>query len=255
MQPSVWALAVGLWVVGSDGQAWAAGVDRDTLLSEAPATPDPRTVRISQSSAVSSSSPDEGSDGPTLGLTAAVMWTPLEHLAGDVGGYYQDGVFGPSARVRFQFLNQDAHGVDMAAGLRIKVVGFNSHPDQDAPHELEGLLALGRREGRWRWMVNTVMGAELGDDPGRDAECKAFAGYNIQPTVRVGLDGRLQAEFVDETGPHVPSLNDMAFAAGPAIAWMALETLEVQALVGASKPLGDTATTGVAAQLVLALDL
>src|SRR3954463_1328878 len=91
------------------GPALSAGLDRDGLLTEAPATPDTGNVRITG-----------GGEGQVVGsaagtVNASVMWTPIEHLAGDGGGYFlSEGTFGPSARLRYQFLNQASHGIDLA---------------------------------------------------------------------------------------------------------------------------------------------
>src|SRR5690349_13558724 len=125
------------------GPALAAGLDRDGLLTEAPATPDTGNIRISG-----------GGEGQVAGaaagtVNATVMWTPVEHLAGDVGGYFlSEGTFGPSARLRYQVLNQASHGLDLALGTRYKWIGFTLNPNV-GPHrgELELLVAAGRKLG------------------------------------------------------------------------------------------------------------
>src|SRR3979409_391938 len=87
---------------------WADGLDRDALLTEAPATPKAGTVRVTGSGggATQGDNPGTGSGG----LDASILWAPINHLAADVGGYFQDGAVGPSARARYQFLNQADHG-------------------------------------------------------------------------------------------------------------------------------------------------
>src|SRR3954470_4868388 len=134
--------------------ALSAGLDRDGLLTEAPATPDTGNIRISG-----------GGEGQVVGaaagtVNATVMWTPIQHLAGDVGGYFlSEGTFGPSARLRYQVLNQASHGVDLALGTRYKWIGFTLNPNV-GPHrgELEFLVAAGRKLGPIDLALNGVVG-------------------------------------------------------------------------------------------------
>ena len=113
--------------------ASAQGLDRDTLLTDAPAVPPVGTVRLAGAGVAT-----EKSDSSSSSLTGSVGWTPIQNLHGDVGAYFQSGAQGPAARVRYQLLNQFAHGLDLAGGMRFKTVGF--HPDQG---EVEFLLRVG----------------------------------------------------------------------------------------------------------------
>ena len=45
------------------------------------------------------------------GLLQLFLSTPSDH---DVGAFFQVGAQGPAARVRYQFLNQVAHGLDLS---------------------------------------------------------------------------------------------------------------------------------------------
>src|SRR4051812_1708215 len=104
----------------SAGSAAAAGLDRDTLLTDAPAVPDRGTVRLTGGVIGTS---DEQGVGGTQGqarISGSIQWTPVQNLAGDVGAYYQVGAQGPSARIRYQFLNQDSHWLDLSGGVRFK---------------------------------------------------------------------------------------------------------------------------------------
>src|SRR5437660_10046769 len=95
--------------------ARAEGMDRDSLLSEAPAVPSKGTVRIS---GVTTGTSDEGGVNGTQGqanITGSIVWTPVEKLAGDVGMYWQVGANGPSARVRSQILSQALPRLDVPA--------------------------------------------------------------------------------------------------------------------------------------------
>jgi len=230
--------------------ALAAGLDRDGLLAEAPATPDTGNVRISGGGR------GEVAGGGSGQVSATVMWTPVQHLSADVSGaYLSDGSFGPTARVRYQLLDQTTHGLDLSVGARFKYVGFSTNPaTSGGPSELELLVAGGRKFGALDVVVNAVVGTEVGD-PGKDAELKAFVGYHLLDSLRVGVDSRVQAEFVDEAGTKVPDFaNDVALIAGPAASWLVTPKVQVQALVGAFKGRGDP-VVGAGGQLLLAIDL
>jgi hypothetical protein len=227
------AILAVLLVVSS---ASAAGLDRDTLLTDAPAVPDKGTVRVTGGlTGTSDSAGVDNVQGQAVG-TAAIQWTPFDRFAADVSAYFQIGQQGPSARVRYQILKQADQGIDLAAGVRFKTVGF--HPDQG---EVELILAGGRRWGRFELVVNAVVGFETAEGGGKDGEIKAFAGYRLGESVRVGIDERLQAELGDdeeEAAPAVgtPSVRDYDLTVGPALSWMITRELQLQALVGMAQP-------------------
>lgn len=250
MSPSKTLAAAAFLLSFLSGPALAAGLDRDGLLTEAPATPSAGNVRVSGGGSGQVASGTSGS------VSATVMWTPLEHLAGDVGGYFQsEGTFGPSARVRYQLLNQSSHGIDLAVGTRYKWLGFSINPNVGGHRgELELLVAGGRKFGPLDVALNGVVGFEVGED-GKDAELKGMVGYNLWDGLRLGVDTRFQAEFQDPTGVKVPDFtNDVALIGGPSVSWMVTPQVEIQALAGGFKGRGDP-VVGYGGQLVLAVDL
>jgi len=223
----------------------AQGIDRDGLLSEAPAVPRRGTVRLS---GVTTGTTDEGGVNGTQGqanISGSIMWVPVENLAGDVGMYWQVGANGPSARVRYQILSQSITGIDVSAGARFKTVGFN--PNQG---EVELLLLAGRRFGNIELVVNGVFGFETGGESGKDVEAKAFAGYRFNENLRAAIDGRIQVEVREEEaappvlGPAVPAGRDYDLTVGPAVSWIVagnvggdmFHNLQVQGLVGVAQP-------------------
>src|SRR5438128_657604 len=207
--------------------ASAEGLDRDTLLTDAPAVPPVGTVRLSGAGVAT-----EKSDSSSSSFTGSVGWTPIANLHGDVGAYFQSGAQGPAARVRYQLFNQFAHGLDLAGGVRFKTVGF--HPDEG---EVEFLLAAGRRFGRFEVVLNGVFGVETGGQNGKDIEAKAFAGWRLSEAIRAGIDGRLQAEIQDEARPATTATGrDYDLTAGPAVSWMVSRTFQLQALFGVAQP-------------------
>jgi hypothetical protein len=229
------SLAATLFFVAS--AASAQGLDRDTLLTDAPAVPAVGTVRVTGSGTAT-----EKSDSSSSSIAGSIGWTPIANLSADVGAYFQSGAQGPAARVRYQVLNQSAHGVDAAGGVRFKTVGF--HPDQG---ELEFLLAAGRTFGHFEVVLNGVFGVETGGENGKDIEAKAFAGWRFTPALRAGIDSRLQAELEDEGAappiPGTPTVRDYDLTVGPAISWMVTRTFQLQALVGLAQPKKTNLTT------------
>ena len=212
--------------------AAAQGLDRDTLLTDAPAVPAVGTVRVTGAGVATQNSDNGATPQGSSSFTGSIGWTPIANLHADVGAFFQVGAQGPAARVRYQILNQAAHGLDMATGVRFKTVGF--HPDQG---EVEFLLAAGRRFGHFELVLNGIFGVETGGENGKDVEAKAFAGWRFNEALRAGIDGRLQAEIEDEATPATPPTGrDYDLAAGPAVSWMVTRTFQVQALVGVAQP-------------------
>jgi hypothetical protein len=224
-------------LVLSAGVARAEGLDRDTLLTEAPAVPNAGTVRVTGSAnGQASGAADTGSTG---GVSGNILWAPFNRVAGDVGLYQQGPDSGPTVRLRFQLLKQSDVGLDLAIGARFKKFGFFKKQTGSPNGEFEYLIALGKSFGHFDAMLNGVVGFEAGG-PGSDIEGKAFLGYRIIPGVRAGLDGRLQAEYKDEKGTKSPDFtNDVNLFTGPAVSWLMWhDTLQLQALAGVAKPKG-----------------
>lgn len=220
------------------------GIDRDTLLTDAPATPDVGTVRVS--GATSGQGPAAAGGVSSGSVSGSIGFTPFRHLSADVGGYYQGGATtasGPSARVRYQFLSQSEAGLDVSAGLRFKTVSFGS-PDRAG--EVEMLLAAGRRIGRFDLALNGVFGVETGGGTGKDLEVKGFAGYNVTEAIRAGVDSRLQVEVGDAAPAATPAVGrDFELTAGPAVSWLVTRKVQLQALAGVTAPKGSTRTAPV----------
>src|SRR5437764_507654 len=78
-----------LLLVLAASAAGAQGLDRDTLLTDAPAVPQQGTVRVTGGLAATSDKSGIGNTQGQAQLTGNIQWTPLQNLAGDVGAYYQ----------------------------------------------------------------------------------------------------------------------------------------------------------------------
>ena len=212
--------------------ARAQGIDRDSLLTDAPAVPEKGTLRVSGGATATQNSDNGATQAGSSSISGSIGWTPVKNLHVDVGAYAQVGAQGPAARVRYQFLSQDWAGLDLAGGLRFKTVGF--HPDKG---ELEMLIAAGRKFGQFELVLNGVFGVETGGESGKDIELKGFAGYRFNEAIRAGIDSRLQSEVQDEAHPaQTPTGRDYDLTAGPAVSWMLTRTIQFQALVGVAQP-------------------
>jgi hypothetical protein len=221
--PSSCRFAVAVLALAFSVPAFAAGLDRDTLLTEAPAVPDPGVVRVTGgANGQPSGAPDSGSTG---GISANILWAPINRVAGDVGLYLQGPDSGPTARLRVQILKQRDVGIDLAIGVRFKELGFFKKEGGGSPNgEFEYLLALGRSFGRLDVMLDGVIGFD----------------YRVLPELRIGADFRLQAEYKDEDGYKTPDFaNDCDLFTGPAASLLVLnDKLQLQALIGIAKPKG-----------------
>jgi hypothetical protein len=225
--------------------ARADGIDRDSLLTDAPAVPNQGTVRVTGGATGVSSSAPAGSNTGNSSVSGSIGWTPVQNLGGDVGAYSQVGSSGGvSARVRYQFLSQASSGLDLSGGLRFKTVSWHSSafPAADNHGEVEMLVAAGRRFGKFELVLNGVFGVETGGAGGKDIEAKGFAGYRFSDEVRAGLDSRLQAE---DAGSKPPGSRDYDLTAGPAVSWLLTKNVQLQALVGVAQPKKTTITSPV----------
>ena len=232
------------------GAARADGLDRDTLLTDSPAVPNAGTVRVTGGATGSSSdATSTGGNTGTSGISGSVGWTPIANVSGDVGAYTQIGASGGvSARARYQILSQSRAGLDLSAGVRFKTVSWHasSAPRTDSNGEIEMLVAAGRRFGKFELVLNGVFGVETGGGGGKDIEVKGFAGWRFNEAVRAGLDSRLQAEVSDtEAAGAAQRGRDYDLTAGPAVSWMLMKNLQVQALVGVAQPKKTDLTTPV----------
>jgi hypothetical protein len=210
--------------------AHAQGLDRDSLLTDAPATPVKGTVRVTGSGA-GTTTDASGANNGSGSVTGTISYTPFEHFSADVGAYFQAGAQGPSARVRYQFLTQEKFGVDLSGGVRFKTVGF--HPDNG---EVEMIVAAGRKLGRFELVLNGVFGVGTGGGGGKDLEVKGFAGYRFSEAVRAGIDSRMQTEVSDEANAGPKFGRDYDLTSGPAVSWMVTRAIQLQGLVGVAQP-------------------
>lgn len=98
----------------------------------------------------------------------------------------------PTVGARVQALSQHDHGLDLSIGLFYKPEGFT-----EGEGEVEAVVALGRRFGRFGLIGNVA----YGQDPEareRDGEARIAALYTLGSRVELGLDSRLRFDLGTE---------------------------------------------------------
>src|SRR3989442_10544195 len=115
-------------VAAFSSAASAEGLDRDTLLTDAPAVPAVGTVRLTGAGVATQNTDNGATPTGSSSFMGSIGWTPIANLHGDRGAYFQVCGQGPAARIPYHLLNQFSHGLDLATGIRSKTDGV--HPDQ-----------------------------------------------------------------------------------------------------------------------------
>jgi hypothetical protein len=220
----------------------AADPARDTLLVDAAAVPRAGTVRLGLGGGASGG----GDTAGTANLGASVLYAFLPGLAAGLSGYSEGGAFSPSATLRWQLLEQDSQGVNLAALVRYKSVGF-----VPSAAEVEASLNVGRTLGRFELLADGVFGKGIRGDTGADVEGKLSAGWNATEAVRLGADARLQAELADDEASPSPG-RDFDLLAGPT-ASVVIQSVQLQALAGVAAPRRSLAV-GPAAMALASID-
>src|SRR2546428_10960047 len=88
-------------VVAFASAASAEGLDRDTLLTDAPAGPAVGTVRLTGAGVASQNTENGAAPTGSSSFMGSIGWTPIGHLHGDVGAYLPGGAEGPACRMRY----------------------------------------------------------------------------------------------------------------------------------------------------------
>jgi len=225
----------GAWVL-DDG-------DRVFLIGEQAATQAPGSLRLGtreQLEAVRGSGngflADAYADFAPLGwLTVGAT---ASYGAQDRGGTNE---VSPTAYAKAQFLRQEQAGVNLAAEVQYKQVGFSPF-EGDGEAELEGMLLADRRFGRVAVTANAVFGASL-KGAERDAELKAAVGYYARENLLVGVDALARVDLTP-AGQQAAIGRSYEVVGGP-MATLKLDRVTLAALVGASAPMHASGTGGV----------
>jgi hypothetical protein len=129
-------------------------------------------------------------------LEALADVTLIGPVAARVGAMYghTSASFRPTIGLRVQALKQEAFGVDLGLGGFYKPEGFT-----EAEGEIEVMVMVGRRFGRFSTFANLV----YGQDPEaveRDGELRMGALYAISSPLQAGFDARLRFDLGSEEG-------------------------------------------------------
>ena len=141
----------------------------------------------------------------------------------------------PTAYAKVQFLRQSENGVNMAAAVNVKKIGF-SRPTDTNPNdgEIEAWLLADKRIGRVVLSANGVFGKSF-SAPDSDAELKLSAGYYVLRNLVVGLDamGRYDTSF--DGGPQ-DGTRYSEFTGGAMVTWK-VQNFSMSALAGLAAPM------------------
>src|SRR3954447_18295349 len=74
--------------------ASAQGLDRDTLLTDAPAVPAAGTVRVSGAGIPTQNTDNGATPTGSSSFTGSIGWSPIANLHADVGAFFQVGAQG-----------------------------------------------------------------------------------------------------------------------------------------------------------------
>jgi hypothetical protein len=151
----------------------------------------------------------------TLEGTAEV--TLVGPLAARVGVLYADhpNALRATGGLRIQALSQADQLIDMSVGAFYRPEGFT-----EAEGEVEAVLALGRRFGRFNTFTTLVYGQDP-EGAERDGELRLAGLYLFNARLQAGLDSRLRFDLGSEPGKRrAEGGSHYDFVAGPALSYL-----------------------------------
>lgn len=171
-------------------------------------------------------------------IDQSVELVPLQHLSLRVTAEWSTNAgFKPSAQAKYQFLNQQSHGVNMAVGVKYKTEGFDP-----SGSEVEGILAAGRSFGRMLATANLVFGQGVGEAHDQDLEGHLSGGYQISDQLLAGVSARYKFALTEAAEG---SARPMELIAGPVVAYN-MGWVDASLQGGVYVPKGDVPVGGIA---------
>lgn len=101
------------------------------------------------------------------------------------------GALRPGGGLRVQALSQDKHWLDLTVAVLYRAEGFT-----EAEGEIEGVIALSRRVGRWGVFANLVYGQDPEGNE-RDGEVRLATLYDLGE-LSLGVDARVRVALGEE---------------------------------------------------------
>jgi hypothetical protein len=154
---------------------------------------------------------------------------------GTIGDPATQNVVSPTVYGKVQFLEQRSAGVNLAAAVNFKKIGFgaltDAHPNGG---ELEGQIIVDRRLGDVSLTANFIFGKSF-DVPDADAELKLSAGYFLLPNLIVGLDTITRYDASFDGGP-MDGTRYWEFTGGGIATWK-VDRILLSLLAGVSAPM------------------
>jgi hypothetical protein len=141
----------------------------------------------------------------------------------------------PTAYVKAQFLRQATSGVNLAAAVNVKKIGF-SRPTDTNPNdgEIEAQLLVDKRIGQLTFAANGIFGKSF-SAPDSDSELKLSAGYFLLNNLVVGLDCITRYDTSFDGGPK-DGTRYVEFTGGAMVTWK-VGNFALSALAGIAAPM------------------
>ena len=188
-------------------QVLSSEADRMFPLSESAAVPGTffRAHTVGQAST--------GASAFSVGQSVELV--PVQRLSLRVTAEFnsRDG-FTPTAQAKYQFLSQEAQGVNLSGGLRFKQVGFIG-----GESEAEAFVSAGRSFGRFLASANAVGGQSLYNANERDVEGHLSLGYQPTDRMLLGVTGRYKQSLLPASEAVLPGQRSFEFIAGPVVGY------------------------------------
>jgi hypothetical protein len=161
---------------------------------------------------------------------------------GTIGDPAVQNVMAPTAYAKAQFLRQATAGVNMAASVNLKKIGFgrptDAHPNDG---EMEASILLDKRIGNVALALNGVFGKSF-SVPDSDAELKASVGYHVYRNLLLGVDTITRYDTSFDGGPK-DGTRYWEFTGG-GIATLKVSNFLISGLAGVSAPMHNPAASG-----------
>jgi hypothetical protein len=222
--------------------------DRMFAISTQAATMDPMTFRVGTVDQLQTvQAVGQGYYADVYADFAPTRWLQVGATMnyGNIGDPAVQNIAAPTVYGKVQFLRQETSGVNFAAAVNLKKIGFSA-PTDNHPNdgEIEAWLLLDKRVGRASFTLNGVFGKSF-SVPDSDAELKVSAGYFLLPNLMVGLDSIARYDTSFDGGPQ-GGTRYWEFTGGGIVTWK-VERFLISGLGGVAAPMHAPIATGAGA--------
>jgi hypothetical protein len=166
------------------------------------------------------------------GVGAAVQWSGLGAMSLVGSSDWGSGGLRGSIAVRRQLLTRAQAPVEASAWVRLRSEGL----EHSGPG-FELKLGVGREVGAVNVAINAALGKALVGRQDLDFELAASFTKSVSDSLRVGFEGRVRGELIDELKTSDDVGRPVGFAGGPAVVFRSAP-VSIHVLAGWSIPRG-----------------